>query len=48
MKESGRVLTRKEQVGIVRDCAAMVSPSIHNLARYLNIDLVSGKRLLAE
>jgi len=48
MRESGRILTRKEQVGIVRDCAAMVAPSIHNLAEYLGIDLVSGKRLLAE
>jgi len=47
MRESGSVLTRKEQVNIVRDCAAMVAPSIHNLAEYLGIDLLSGKKLLA-
>ncbi|WP_207678862.1 hypothetical protein [Desulfonema magnum] len=48
MQESGRILTRKEQVRIVQDCAAMVAPSIHNLAAYLGIDLVSGKKLIAE
>ncbi len=47
MRESGRILTRKEQVQIVRNCAEMVAPSIHNLAQYLGIDLVSGKKRIA-
>jgi len=47
MEESGHILTREEQVQIVKECAAMVSPSIRNLSEYLGIDLVSGKRLIA-
>ncbi len=47
MEEFSRILTREEQVQIVKDCAAMVAPSIRNLSAYLGIDLVSGKRLIA-
>ncbi|QTA92276.1 Uncharacterized protein dnm_083520 [Desulfonema magnum] len=48
MRKLGRVLTRDEQVQIVRDCAVMITPGIHQLADYLGIDLLSGKNLIAE
>jgi hypothetical protein len=47
MKDLNRKLTQNEQSEIIKQCASMVAPSMVNLANFLGIDLLSGKKLIS-